>query len=250
MTKRRYFLEIAYDGTNYHGWQMQKNAQSVQEVIQHCLSTLLATPTSITGSGRTDTGVHALQQYAHFDADLRITLSDLQYKINAFLPRDIAIKSIIPVTEKAHARYTAYLRSYKYFIHQQKDPFLNDRSYYLKETLDLDVMNLAARSILGAHDFKCFSKANTGVKHYLCNVNEAYWSQENGQLVFHISANRFLRGMVRSVVGTILMIGRGQLDQQGFRSLVAAGDHSKAGRAAPANGLFLTRVNYPDTIFI
>lgn len=247
--KQRYFLDIAYRGTNYHGWQIQPNALSVQQVIEECLTKLLRKETTVTASGRTDTGVHARQQIAHFDAVLDFSHQELQRRMNGFLPHDIAIKSIDPVTEQGHARYTAYSRSYLYYIHQQKDPFLQDISLYYWQELNINEMNKAARLLHGTQDFQCFSKANTDVKHYLCNITEACWQQDKGQLIFHISANRFLRGMVRTIVGTLLQVGKYKIAPEQITEIIKSKDRRNAGKSAPACGLYLNKVKYPLEIF-
>ncbi|MFW5760588.1 MAG: tRNA pseudouridine(38-40) synthase TruA [Cyclobacteriaceae bacterium] len=248
--KKRYFLDISYRGTNYHGWQMQKNALSIQQIIEDCLGKLLGNETPVTASGRTDAGVHARQQIAHFDAELQISLPELQRRMNGFLPLDIAINSIVPVTEQGHARYTAYSRSYQYLIHQHKNPFLQDLSFFFWQELDVKKMNEAAEFLLGTHDFQCFSKANTDVKHYLCNITEAKWEQQKNRLVFNITANRFLRGMVRAVVGTLLEVGKRNMDPAPMKDIIKSRDRSNAGKSAPACGLYLTNVKYPIEIYL
>ncbi len=247
--KQRYFLDIAYQGTNYHGWQMQQNAITIQEIIEDCLTKLLGEVIKITGSGRTDAGVHALQQIAHFDASLKITTRELKRRMNGFLPNDIAINNINPVTEEGHARYTAYSRSYQYCIHQQKDPFLQYRSLFYWQTVDISKMNEAANHLIGTQDFKCFSKANTDVKHYLCQITEARWEKQKHQLVFYITANRFLRGMVRAIVGTLLMIGKNEIPVEELEKIIASKKRSRAGKSAAACGLYLSEVKYPREIF-
>jgi tRNA pseudouridine38-40 synthase len=247
--KKRYFLDISYRGTNYHGWQIQKNALSIQQIIEDCLGKLLGTETPVTASGRTDAGVHARQQIAHFDADLDVPLSELQRRMNGFLPIDISINSITPVTEQGHARYTAYSRSYQYLIHTRKNPFLQDLSYFFWQELDVEKMNEAAEYLLGTHDFQCFSKANTDVKHYLCNITEVHWQQQKENLVFNITANRFLRGMVRAVVGTLLLVGKNDLSPKAMEEVIISKDRAKAGKSAPACGLYLNKVKYPLEIY-
>lgn len=247
--KQRYFLDIAYQGTKYHGWQIQKNAITIQEIIEDCLTKLLGEVTPIVGSGRTDAGVHALQQIAHFDALLTITPDELKHRMNGFLPNDIAINTIDPVTEDGHARYTAYSRSYQYCIHQQKNPFLQDRSLFYWQSLDIAIMNKAANYLIGTQDFKCFSKANTDVKHYICQITEAQWKKHNHQLIFYISANRFLRGMVRAIVGTLLMIGKNEVPIEELDEIIASKNRSRAGKSASACGLYLSEVKYPTEIY-
>lgn len=248
--KKRYFLDISYRGTNYHGWQIQKNALSIQQVIEDCLGKLLGSETPVTASGRTDAGVHAKQQIAHFNADLELPLSELQHRMNGFLPLDISVNSITPVTEQGHARYTAYSRSYQYLLHTSKNPFLQGFSYFFWQELDVEKMNEAAEYLMGTHDFQCFSKANTDVKHYLCNITEANWQQQKNELVFNITANRFLRGMVRAVVGTLLEVGKGNMNPAEMKNIINSRDRSNAGKSAPACGLYLTNVNYPLEIYL
>jgi len=246
----RYFIEISYDGTNYHGWQIQPNAISVQEVLEKAMSLLLRETVKITGAGRTDTGVHAAQMFAHFDTTQNIDTEQLSYKLNAFLPQDIAVKNIQAVLDTAHARFDAKARSYRYFIHRHKNPFLNDYSWHLQKDLDMDLMNQAARLLLQYEDFKSFSKTHTDVKTYLCDVKEANWQQTDNQLIFNITADRFLRNMVRAVVGTLVEVGLHKLTSSDFEQIIKARDRSKAGFSAPAKGLFLTKIIYPTKIFL
>ncbi len=247
----RYFLELSYCGSLYHGWQRQPNALSVQQIIEEALTTLLGKETAIVGAGRTDTGVHAKQLFAHFNTDISVEKSDeLTYKLNRFLPKDIAIIAIHPVTTDAHARFDAISRSYEYHISEIKDPFTSGLVYHFNQPLDIDVMNDAAKKLLCHRDFKCFSRSKTDVKTYACEVTEAYWEYHNNQWTFYISANRFLRNMVRAIVGTLLDVGTGRITLAEFQSILNSQDRTKAGSSAPAQGLFLTRVQYPNTIFV
>jgi tRNA pseudouridine38-40 synthase len=250
-TALRYFLELSYNGTAYHGWQRQPNALSVQQVLEEALTTLLGTETAIVGAGRTDTGVHAKQLYAHFDADISVEeAADLAFRLNRFLPKDIAICAIHAVNCEAHARFDATSRSYEYHITQKKDPFGSEFTYHFNLPLDLDAMNTAAAVLLKHTNFKCFSRSKTDVKTYECEVTEAFWKQQNHKLIFYISANRFLRNMVRAIVGTLLDVGTGKCSLSDFQSILDSQDRTKAGSSAPAHGLFLTRVHYSNTIFV
>lgn len=250
-TALRYFLELSYNGTAYHGWQRQPNALSVQQVLEEALTTLLGTETTIVGAGRTDTGVHAKQLYAHFDADISVDEAvELAFRLNRFLPKDIAICAIHEVNPKAHARFDATSRSYEYHITQKKDPFGSEFAYHFNLPLDLDAMNTAAAVLLKHTNFKCFSRSKTDVKTYECEVTEAFWKQQNHKLIFYISANRFLRNMVRAVAGTLLDVGTGKCSLSDFQSILDSQDRTKAGSSAPAHGLFLTRVQYSNTIFV
>ncbi len=245
----RYFLELSYAGTNYHGWQSQPNARTVQETIEKALGLLLRIPVKIVGAGRTDTGVHARQMFAHFDVEKAINPEDLTYKLNSFLPSDIAIQKIHPVTDDAHARFDAMARSYQYFIHRYKNPFLNETSWYLAKDLDVDLMNQAAKILLNYKDFKSFSKTHTDVKTYLCDVRRAEWQIVDNQLVFNITADRFLRNMVRAIVGTLVDVGLHKIAIDDFKQIIESRDRSNAGFSVPAKGLFLTEIVYPPQIF-
>lgn len=248
--KKRYFLELAYKGTGYHGWQIQGNAISVQEVVQNSLSVLLRNHTPILGSGRTDTGVHGSQQFIHFDADEIKEPVFFLKKLNGMLPQDIAAFEVREVLPEAHARFSASWRSYEYRISLRKNPFEQDLSWFCYYTLDIGRMNEAADLLLQYSDFECFSRVKTEVNHFNCKIKEAYWEQIGQHLIFHITANRFLRGMVRTIVGTLVLVGREKLDLEGFRAIILSKKRIKAGSAAPAQGLFLTKVVYPEIIFI
>jgi tRNA pseudouridine38-40 synthase len=246
----RYFLDIAYNGTAYHGWQIQENSHTVQAELQKCLSTLLRTPVEIMGSGRTDTGVHATHQIAHFDTAEPLADDKLVFKLNSFLPKDISIQWIREVTKEAHTRFDAIERSYEYLIHPSKSPFLENLSYYYPKTLDISLMNAAAEKLLGEQNFESFSKVKTEVNTFICTIKEARWEKQNDSLVFHVTANRFLRGMVRALVGTLLDVGLGKLTVDNFVSIIESRDRKKAGRAVPAHGLYLTKVAYSDSVYI
>ncbi len=247
----RYFLELAYKGTNYHGWQLQPNAITVQELIQKALSTVLKENVEIVGAGRTDTGVHAEQLFAHVDMNTAFDKAILLYKLNALLPKDIAIINIFNVSETAHARFDAVFRSYEYRIHLGKTPFLVDTSWQLiNKKLNIVKMNEAARILLTYNDFQCFSRSNSDVKTYRCEINEAKWMQTENMLIFYITANRFLRNMVRAIVGTLINVGSEKTSLEDFKKIIESKNRCNAGPSAPAQGLFLTKVVYPKTIFI
>jgi tRNA pseudouridine38-40 synthase len=243
---QRYFLEIAYDGTSYHGWQTQPNAIAVQQKLNEALAVILRQPVETTGAGRTDTGVHAKQLFVHFDfSTFEIQSSRLQMGINALLPHDIAVKRIIPVHVDAHARFDANLRSYEYYIHFHKDPFKQNYSWQIKGELDVELMNRAAQIMMEYTDFSCFSKSNTQVKTNNCKITRAEWVRKDDGLVFYISADRFLRNMVRAIVGTCMMVGRKELEPEGIRQIIESKNRSNAGTSVPACGLYLTEVKYP-----
>ncbi|MEO1654455.1 MAG: tRNA pseudouridine(38-40) synthase TruA [Bacteroidota bacterium] len=242
----RYFLDIAYKGTNFHGWQIQANASSVQAEIEAKLALIFQKKTPIVGSGRTDTGVHAQQQMAHLDVTAPLTYFQHIYKLNSLLPPDIAIRDAYPVNDEAHARFDAVARTYEYHIRSLKDPFSKELAYFNHQKLDLDLMNEAAHSLLKYEDFQAFSKVKTEVNHFLCDIKKAYWEyRQEHHLVFTIVANRFLRGMVRAIVGTMLNIGTKKLNLSGFDEVIQSRDRSRAGFAVPPQGLFLMKVAYP-----
>lgn len=246
----RYFIQLSYNGSSYHGWQIQPNAVTVQETIQDALSKLLNTNISITGAGRTDTGVHAFQMFAHFDVDETFDTENLTFKLNSFLPKDIAIQSIFQVNADAHTRFHAIKRSYDYKISLKKNVFLFDYTHYVHQKLDVDKMNEAANILLEYTNFQCFSKSNTDVKTYNCKIEQAQWKQEGNLLIFTISADRFLRNMVRAIVGTLLNIGLSKIAVSDMHKILASKDRSEAGFSVPSKGLYLTEVLYPDNIKI
>ena len=241
---------MSYNGSAYHGWQIQPNAVTVQETIQDALSKLLNTNISITGAGRTDTGVHASQMFAHFDVDETPDTENLTYKLNSFLPKDIAIQSVFQVNANAHTRFHAIKRSYDYKIILKKNVFLFDYAHYIHQSLDVTKMNLAADILLEYTDFQCFSKSNTDVKTYNCKIEYAQWKHEGDMLTFTISADRFLRNMVRAIVGTLVNIGLGKTEVSDMHKIIASKDRSEAGFSVPAKGLYLTEVLYIDNIKI
>ncbi|MHC5309375.1 tRNA pseudouridine(38-40) synthase TruA [Myroides sp. LJL116] len=242
----RYFLEFAYDGTAYHGWQIQPNAITVQQTLTHAISTLLKQPIELVGAGRTDSGVHAKQMFAHFDYPLDFDKEKLISKMNSFLPSDIVIYSITQVQDQAHARFDATARTYQYHIHTHKDAFCNAFSYYFYKKLDIDKMNQAAQLLLDYEDFECFSKTNSDVFTFNCTIEKAYWEKtSDNKIVFTIKANRFLRNMVRAIVGTLLEVGTGKIPVEHIHSIIESKDRSKAGFSVPGKALFLTKVSYP-----
>ena len=257
----RYFITLSYDGTRYHGWQVQPNGISVQGELQRALSLLLRQDIQVTGAGRTDTGVHARMMVAHFDLattpPLSTRLNDLTYKLNRLLPADIAIQKVEPVADDMHARFSALSRTYRYFLHTGKSPFLRQYSWQTHYTLDFQLMNAAADILTEYDDFGAFCKSHADVKTTICHVSHAQWhrvandAQQPGatteQWYFEITANRFLRNMVRAVVGTLVEVGRHRLSLQDFRKVIEGGKRSDAGESMPANALFLERICYPNS---
>ena len=250
----RYFIELSYFGKDYHGWQRQPNAVTVQETIEKALSIILRKPLQIMGAGRTDAGVHATQMYAHFDWD-GDQLSDeegiknLTHKLNRFLPQDIAIKDIFQVHNDAHTRFDATSRSYVYRIAKRKNPFTSDHAHTLRYQVDFDKMNKAALILLDYKDFECFSKSKTEVNTYLCDITRATWIETEDEYHFHITANRFLRNMVRAIVGTLLEIGEGKKEVAWMHDVITGKSRSQAGTSVPGHGLYLTAIIYPNTIY-
>ena len=242
----RYFIECAYKGTNYSGWQIQINAVAVQEVIEKALSTLLKTKVEITGSSRTDASVHAKQQIAHFEVENEINYTEnLVYRMNKILPFDISIKQIFKVEDDYHSRFEAISRKYEYRISRTKNPFQKGLSYEFNGDLNINLMNEACLILFKYIDFQCFSKIKTEVLTFNCTILEAHWEENTEDtLVFHIKANRFLRGMVRSIVGTLLEIGLEKISLTDFEQIILSKNRKKAGWSVPAEGLFLMEVNY------
>lgn len=246
-TMKRYFIYLSYDGGKYHGWQIQPNGMSVEETVEKALSVLLRSKIDITGAGRTDTGVNASMMVAHFDADDNTIddCSQLVYRLNRMLPRDIAISRIEPVDNEMHARFSARARTYHYYIHTTKNPFLRHYSYELHYNLNFELMNRAAALLVGEKDFQCFCKAGADVKTTVCNVTQAYFEQKGpGQYVFVITANRFLRNMVRAIVGTLIDLGRGRTNIEEFNQIIDSGTRSDAGESVPGYALFLSQIDY------
>ncbi len=246
----RYFVRIAYDGTRYHGWQRQPNAHSVQAEIEQALSKLLRqSPVVTTGCGRTDSGVHASDFYFHFDADKEIeNPADLLFRLNNFIARDIAVYGIWCVPERAHSRFDAIERSYEYHIHNRRIPFVRHYSSFYPYRLDIDRMNEAAQLMIGQRDFAVFCKSGGGQKTTICDLRKAEWVENNGQYVFHITADRFLRNMVRAVVGTLCDVGRGKMSVAEFGQLLSETSRSMSGESVYATGLTLTEVKYPPEL--
>lgn len=241
----RYFVEFAYNGKNYHGWQYQPHAVSVQETLNKALSLLLKKEIELVGAGRTDTGVHARQMYAHFDFEETLDSNHWVKKLNSFLPQDIAVYRFIPLHDDAHARFDATRRTYEYHIHLFKDPFENEGSWFHFHPLDVEAMNKAAQLLFEYTDFECFSKVHTDVRTFNCAVTEANWQQNGTKLVFTITADRFLRNMVRAIVGTLIKVGLGKTTLDEFRKIIESKNRGEAGFSVPAHGLYLTRVVYP-----
>ena len=240
----RYFLEVSYKGTHYSGFQTQHNANTIQAEIEKAFAVLQRHQTILTGSSRTDAGVHALQNFFHFDYE-PVLHPHFVYKVNAILPDDIVVKSISPVTADAHCRFDAISREYNYYIYQQKNPFLKDRAFFFPYQLDIDKMQEAAAIVKEYTDFTSFSKRNTQVKSFDCNIIESKWLFQDNCLVYNVKGNRFLRGMVRALTATILKVGRNKLSLDEFRVIIQAKDCTKASFAVPAHGLFLMKVEYP-----
>lgn len=228
---------------------MQPNAITVQEVLESAMSSLLRKEIKIVSAGRTDAGVHARQLFAHFDFDEISDTAQLVFRLNSFLPKDISVKNIFPVKDDAHARFHASEREYEYVISLKKDPFLEGFAYFLHQKPNLDVMNEAASTLLSYQDFQCFSRTNTDVKTYHCSIKKAFWKEENDRLIFTISADRFLRNMVRAIVGTLLDVGFAKISLKEFHVIIESKNRVNAGSSAPANGLYLTKVIYPEAVF-
>ena len=244
----RYFLEVAYKGTNYSGFQVQQNANSIQEEIEKSFQTLQKEKIVLTGSSRTDAGVHALQNYFHFDFDGEID-PHFVYKMNAILAGDIVVQKLVHVPQQAHCRFDALSREYKYFIYGHKNPFLKDKAFYFPYKLNIELMQEAAETIKKFADFTSFSKRKTQVKTFICHITESGWQWEEDCLVFYVKSDRFLRGMVRALVATMLKIGRERMTVGEFKEIIELKDCTKATFAVPAHGLFLIKVNYPKDYF-
>lgn len=247
----RYFIYLGYNGKNFSGWQVQPNGLTVQQCLEEALATLLRKPVPVVGAGRTDAGVHARLMVAHFDWNKPMDdLSFLTEKLNRLLSKDIAVYRIVPVRPDAHARFDATSRTYKYYISTQKDPFNYELAYRINGKLDFEVMNEACKVLFDFIDFTSFSKLHTDVKTNNCRIYQAGWKLEGDLWVFTVQADRFLRNMVRAIVGTLLEVGRGRLTLEGFRKVIEAKDRGKAGTSVPGHALFLVDVTYPEDIFI
>lgn len=247
--KQRYFIELMYDGTAYHGWQVQPNSPTVQEQINTSISTVLGEEINVVGAGRTDTGVHAKQMYAHFDSANKFDRDDLVYKLNSFLKSDISIVRVYKVDDSAHSRFDAITRKYEYIIHNKKNPFYVKRAWYFHKDLDIELMNEASKLLLNYTDFTSFSKLHTQTKTNNCSINMAEWHKENDTLVFSIEADRFLRNMVRAIVGTLVAVGEKKISIEEFAEIIESKDRSRAGVSVPAHGLYLVNVEYPKTVW-
>lgn len=250
--KTRYFIFISYKGTSYHGWQVQPNSVTVQKILDNALSVVLGEDINTTGAGRTDTGVHALFFCAHFDSlspDL-CNRKNLVFRLNRFLPEDISVSIIKRVIPDANARFSAVSRTYKYYISKTKDPFFLSSSWFLHGDIDVETMNIACSILLLHTDFTSFSKLHSGAKTNICKIFMASWTEEDNRLVFTIKADRFLRNMVRAIVGTIIETGFGKMNPGEFEEIIKAKDRCRAGTSAPAKGLFLTDIEYPPEIFV
>jgi tRNA pseudouridine38-40 synthase len=241
----RFFLEIQYHGANYHGWQIQENAHTVQAEINSALSTFLQEEITVMGCGRTDTGVHAKNYYAHFETEKPVDTQQLTYKLNCILPKDIACSNTILVNDDHHARFSATSRTYEYWIIHTKNPFYTDFAYYHPAKLNVELMNKAAKLLIQHTDFSCFSKSNTDTLTNNCAITFAQWEIKNDILVFTITADRFLRNMVRAIVGTLIDVGLEKLEVNEIDKIIASKNRSNAGTSVPAHGLYLTKVTYP-----
>lgn len=247
----RYFIELAYDGTNYHGWQIQPNGSSVQETLMKALATFLRQEVEVVGAGRTDAGVHARRMMAHFDIDRELDGAQVTDKLNRLLPPDISVYRVVPVKPDAHVRFDATYRKYQYHVTTCKDPFSRQYAWRLFHPLDFEKMNEAARTLFDYTDFTSFSKLHTDVKTNNCRIMHAEWTQvSDTEWVFTIQADRFLRNMVRAVVGTLVEVGRGKLSIDGFRRVIEQKDRCSAGSSVPGHALFLVDVGYPEKLFL
>jgi tRNA pseudouridine38-40 synthase len=250
--KSRYFIFLSYKGTSYHGWQVQPNSVTIQKILDRALTTILEENISTTGAGRTDTGVHASVFCAHFDSssteiDIR---KNLIYKLNSFLPKDISVISIKKVDPEANARFSALSRTYRYIISRTKDPFSEDFSWYFHGNIDVAAMNSASKMLFNYTDFTSFSRLHTDVKTNNCRIIEASWEESGNQLIFTIKADRFLRNMVRAIVGTMIEVGVGKMSLAEFDEVIKAKDRGRAGKSAPAKGLFLSAIEYPGSVYV
>ena len=242
---KRYFLELCYDGASFGGFQIQNNVDTIQGAVQAALKTLYRADIELTGASRTDAGVHALQNFFHFDTDTVITQKQV-YNLNAILPNTIVIKAIYEVPPTAHCRFDATTRSYIYKLHTQKDPFLEGRSWYYPFPIDFNLLNQATQTLLNFTHYESFSKKNTSVNTFECSVSKALWQVEGTNLYFHIDSNRFLRGMIRGLVGSLLQVGRGQITVEEWMDIVASNNEQRVDFSTPAYGLYLSAIQYPD----
>jgi len=250
--KRRYFIFLSFNGAAYHGWQLQPHATTVQKMLENALSTISGEKINVTGAGRTDTGVHASFYCAHFDSDTYHTKDPDKFihRLNRFLPQDIAIKRIAEVNTEAHARFSALSRTYRYYVVNAKDPFSTDRAWYVPGSIDIEAMNEACRILMKNNDFTSFSKLHSGSRTNICRIDHAGWEKDQERLILTIKADRFLRNMVRSITGTMIDIGKGKLTMNQFEEVILAKDRCRAGKSAPARGLFLEDIEYPAKLFL
>jgi tRNA pseudouridine38-40 synthase len=250
-TLQRYFIQLSFKGTPFNGWQKQQNAPSVQVAIENALSLLIRKKIDVVGAGRTDTGVHANYYIAHFDSPIIIeNLFDFVYHLNKILPYEISVQKIIPVTPDAHARFDAISRTYSYRITQVKDPFGKEFSYYLSYPFDINILNNVSQQLLNYNDFTSFCKLHSDNKTNLCHIYQANWQMTGNEFIFTIKADRFLRNMVRAIVGTIIDVGRGKISVQDFIKIIESKNRSTASTSAPAHGLYLKDIEYPERLFI
>ncbi len=250
---QRYFIRLAFDGTAYCGWQVQPNGITVQQVVNKSLSTILKQAVCVHGSGRTDAGVHAREFFAHFDFFENLDpdkLDKLRYSLNGLLPPDIAVYDIFQVSSGAHARFSAVSRKYEYIISRHKNPFLINRAWFNKQSLQIELLQQGAHILLEYNEFGCFTKTHNQASNYRCNITQASWVTDNDLLIFSITANRFLRNMVRAIVGTLTEIGRGKISVAEFRKIIESGDRRLAGMSVPAAGLYLGSIVYPSEIYL
>lgn len=247
----RYFIKLSYKGTNFHGWQYQPNASSIQEELEKVFSLLLKEKIKFIGSGRTDAGVHAINYIAHIVVNEKINeLANFIFKVNNFLSEDIVVSEIFEVKNDAHARFSPISRTYEYRLHTYKNPFLKDASYYLKLNIDFEKMNEAAKYLFDYKDFTSFSKVHTDTKTNNCKIMKAEWSRRGEQMIFTIEADRFLRNMVRAIAGTLLEVGKGKLSINGFKEIIESKNRANAGVSVPAHALYLIKIKYPDDIYV
>lgn len=244
----RYFIELAYKGTHFKGFQTQPNAVTIQGEVDRALQVLLKTDITTTTSSRTDSGVHALQNYLHFDTDVHLPHSVI-YNLNAIIHPDILVKNIFHVQSNAHARFDALSRDYAYHIIFNKNPFLKATAWFMPFKIDIELMNIAAQKLMNHNNFESFSKRNTDVKTFECKISNSYFESTDNEIIYHVSSNRFLRGMVRAIVGTLILVGRKKIAPEQFEEIIRSKDCTNADFSAPAHGLFLEKVNYPETIF-
>jgi tRNA pseudouridine38-40 synthase len=249
--RKRFFIYFSYKGTAYHGWQFQPNGISVQEVLTQALCTILRTTLEITGAGRTDTGVHAKLMVAHFDVETDLPANlDLVSKLNSFLPNDIAVFKIVEVKTDVHARFDAISRRYEYHVVTRKNVFKNESAARGSQNMNFEAMNIAAKTLLEYRDFTSFSKLHTDVKTNNCAISHAEWTQQDEEWIFSIQADRFLRNMVRAIVGTLFEVGRNKMSVEEFRAVIEAKNRCKAGVSVPAHGLYLVDIQYPENLFL